>query len=71
VSKLPFGDQYSVQEFLNLGVVGLGVIQDFTNELHWALDLEGVPLLLPLYYQGGTDHLRGCHYVEQKWFPIG
>jgi hypothetical protein len=27
--------------------------------------------LLSLYYQGGADHLRGCRYVEQKWFPFG
>jgi hypothetical protein len=49
VSKLPFDDQYGVQEFFDLGVVGLEVGQDLTNELHWVLDLESVPLLL-LYY---------------------
>jgi hypothetical protein len=68
VSELPFGDQYGIQEFLDLGVAGLGVGQDFTNEVHWALDF--MPLL-PLYYYGGIDHLCGCCYVEQKQFPIG
>jgi hypothetical protein len=50
VSELPFGDQYNVHEFLDLGIAGLEVRQDLTNKVHWALDLESVSLLLLLYY---------------------
>ena len=35
------------------------------------LYFEGMPLFFSLHYQGGADHLRGGHSVEQKGFSIG
>ena len=46
-----------------MGVAGFGVGQYLANEVHRALDLEGVPLFFLLYYQGGADHLHGGRYV--------
>jgi len=51
--------------------VVFGVGQYLADEVHRALHLEGVPLFFPLYYQDGTDHLRGGRNVEQKRFSIG
>ena len=34
------------------------------------LDFEGVPLFLPLYYQGGADHLCGGRFVKQEGFFV-
>jgi hypothetical protein len=50
VSELPFGDQHDIQEFLDLAVASLGVGQDFTNEVDWALNLKSMSLLLLPYY---------------------
>ena len=69
--QLPLGDQDGIQELLDLRVVSLGVRQDLANEVYGALHFEGMSLFLPLYHQGGTDHLRGGHNIEQKWFPDG
>ena len=54
-----------------MGVASLGIRQDLANELHEMLYFEGVSLLFPLYHQGGADHLRGGHNVEQEWLSIG
>ena len=48
---------------MNLRVTGLGVGQYLADEVYWTLDLKGVSLFLPLYYQGGTDHLSGGRYI--------
>ena len=69
--QLPLGDQDGVQELLDLWVASFGVGQDLTNEVYGALHFEGVSLFVPLYHQGGADHLCGGHNVEQEWFPIG
>ena len=71
VTQLPLSDKDSVQEFLDLGVASLGIGQDLTNEVHGMLHFEGVSHFFSLYHQGGTDHLRGGHNVEQKRFPVG
>ena len=54
-----------------MGVAGLGIRQDLANEVHGTLHFEGVSLLFSLYHQGGANHLRGGHNVEQNMFPIG
>ena len=53
-----------------MGVVGLGIGQDLTNEVHGMLHFEGVSLFFSLYHQGGADHLCGGRNVEQKRSPI-
>ena len=62
--QLPPGDQDGVQELLDLGVVSLGIGQDFANEVYGMLHLEGVSLFFPFYHQGGPNHLRGGHNVK-------
>ena len=54
-----------------MGVVSLRIGQDLANEVHRMLHFEGVSLFFSLYHQGDANHLRGCHEVEQKMFPIG
>ena len=71
VTQLPLGDKNGVQEFLDLGVASLGIGQDLANEVQGTLHFEGVSLFFSLYHQGGADHLRGGHDVDQKLFPIG
>jgi hypothetical protein len=57
VAQLPLGDEDSVQELLDLWVACLGVRQDFTDEIDWTLDFEGVTFLLPFHFDGGTHYL--------------
>jgi hypothetical protein len=57
VAQLPPGDEDSVQELLDLWVACLDVGQDFTNEIDWTLDFEGVTFLLPFHYDGDTHYL--------------
>jgi hypothetical protein len=57
VVQLPPGDEDSIQDLLDLWVACLGVRQDFTDEVDWMLDLEGVTLLLSFHYDGGTHYL--------------
>ena len=71
VMQLPLGDKGGIQEFLDLGVASLRIGQDLANEVHGVLYFEGVSLFFSLHHQGGADHLRGGHNVEQKWFSIG
>ena len=61
MAQLPLSDQDGVKELLELGVACLGDGQDFINEVHGVLYLEGVFLFSSFYNQGGTDHLsRSC-----------
>ena len=62
--QLPLGDQDGIKELLDQGVACLGVGQDFANEVHEALYLEGVSLFSLFYNQGGTDHLSHSCDVE-------
>ena len=71
VIQLPLGDKDGVQELLDLGVASFGIKQHLAYEVHGMLHFEGVPFFFSLHHQGGTDHLRGGHNVEQKWFSIG
>jgi hypothetical protein len=62
-SQLSPGDEDSVQELLDLRVACLGVRQDFTDEVDWTLNLEGVALLLPFHHDGGTHYLSSGYDV--------
>ena len=50
VTQLPLGDEDVVQELLGLGVAGLGIREDLTNEVHGILHFEGVSLFFSLYH---------------------
>ena len=64
MAQLPLGDQDGVWELLDLGVACLGVGQDFANEVHGALYLEGVSLFSSFYNPGGADHLCRSYDIE-------
>ena len=54
-----------------MGVAGLGIGQDFANEVYGMWHFEGVSLFFSFYHQGGTNHLHGGRDVEQKRFFVG
>jgi hypothetical protein len=60
------GDQDSIEQLLDLGVMGLRLVEYLADELYWSLDLEHVPDLLTLDDDGSTDYPIGGHNVEQQ-----
>ena len=50
VTRLLLGDKDGVQEFLDLGVASLGIVQDLANGVHGTLHFEGVSLFFSLYH---------------------
>jgi hypothetical protein len=63
VAQLPLGDEDGVQELLDLWVACLSVRQGFTDDVDRTLDFEGVTLLLPFHYDGGTHYLSSGHDI--------
>ena len=68
--QLAFIVQHRVDELLDLGIPRFGVTQDFAYTVHWMLYFEDVSFLLPLYNQGGADHLRRGSYVEEEGLAV-
>jgi hypothetical protein len=60
------GDQDSIEQLLDLGVMGLRLVEYLADELYWSLDLEHVPDLLTLDDDGSTDYPISGHNVEQQ-----
>jgi hypothetical protein len=58
VMQLAPSQDHSVEQLLDLWVLGLGFGQDFTDEVDWLLDRERMPLL-SLDDNGRVDHLVG------------
>jgi len=70
MAELAAGQDYCVEQFLDLGVSGLRVGQYFTDEVHRSLDRQGAPFL-PFDHDSRAVHLiSGCD-VEKQWFPLG
>jgi hypothetical protein len=63
VAQLPPGDEDSIQELLDLWIACLGVRKDFTDEVDWTLDFEGMTFLLPFHCDSDTHHLSSGHDV--------
>jgi hypothetical protein len=63
VAQLPPSDEDNIQKLLDLWVACLGVGQDFTDEVYWTLDFEGMIFLLPFHYYGGTHYLSSARDV--------
>ena len=57
VAELLGCDQDSVQQLLDLRTASLRLIQDFTDEIHWALDFVGMSSLFPFHDDCCVDHL--------------
>lgn len=68
VDQLSFGDEDCVEQFLYLGVPCLGLLQHFTDEIHWPLELEHVALSFSLDHQRGAKYLDGGRDVEKENF---
>jgi hypothetical protein len=64
VAQLSSGDEDSVQELLDMWVACLGVGQYFTDKVDRTLVFEGVTLLLPFHYDGGTHYLSSGSDVQ-------
>ena len=71
MSKLALGDVHGVEKFLNLQVAGLQIREDLANEVHQALDFEGVALLLPFYDQSHADAVRSGRSVQDQGLLLG
>jgi hypothetical protein len=56
VAKLSGFDQDSVRQLLDLRIAILRLIQDFTDEIHWALDFVGMSDLFAFNDDCCADH---------------
>jgi hypothetical protein len=60
------GDQDGIEQLLDLGVIGLGLIAYLIDEVYWSLDLVHMFDLLALDDNGSADYPIGYHNVEQQ-----
>ena len=65
MAELPGRNKDSVQQFLDLRIPSLRLIQDFTDEVYRALNLIGVPNFFSFDDNGRTDDMIGCGDVDQ------
>jgi len=56
---------------LDQRVTHLSVGEDLANEVHQALDFEGVALLLPFYDQSHADAVRSGRSVQDQGLLLG
>jgi hypothetical protein len=64
VTQPPPSQDHYVEQLLDLQVAYLRLRQYLTDEVHWPLNLQSMPLILSFYYDRGTEYLGGCGYVE-------
>jgi hypothetical protein len=60
------GDQDSIEQLLDLEVMGLRLVEYLIDEVYWSLDLVHMPDLLALDNDGSTDYPIGGRNVEQQ-----
>ena len=65
MAELPRRNKDSVQQFLDLRIPSLRLIQDITDEVYRALNLIGVPSFFSFDDNGHTDALVGYGDVDQ------
>ena len=70
VAQLPRCDEDHVEEFLYLRIAHLGLTEYFTDEVDGSLYFVDMAWLVSFDDQGGADHVRGCHDVEEQHLPI-
>lgn len=68
VQELPVCHQHGVQKLLDLGVAYHGIGEHLTDKVHWLLNLQHVPWLLPLDDKDGADNVVACCNVEEEGF---
>ena len=57
-------DQDSVQQLLDLRIASLRLVQDFANEIHWALDFVRMSSLFLFDDDCCADHPVSRHDVD-------
>ena len=57
VTQLASSQDYSIDQFLDVGVACFGLGEYFADEVDRSLDGQSMPLFLPLDYYGRADHL--------------
>ena len=65
MAELPGHKKDSVQQFLDIRIPILRLIQDFDDEVYRALNLVGVPSFFSFDDNGRTDDMVGCGSVDQ------
>jgi hypothetical protein len=74
VDQLSLGDEYRIQQLLDMQVSHLRLGQHFTNEVYGPLYLEYMAHSFSFHHQGRADHLgSGCHVEEEglTWIKHG
>lgn len=66
LAELSGRNQDCIQELLDLQIPSLGLIQDFTDEIDWALDLVCMSCILSFNNNSCANHLGGCCNVDQE-----
>jgi hypothetical protein len=59
------GDQDNIEQLLDLGVTGLGLVEYLADEVYWSLDLIHMSDLA-LDDNCSADYMIGCRNVEQQ-----
>ena len=65
MAELPGRNKDSVQQFLDLRIPSLRLVQDFADEVYRALNLIGVLGFFSFDDNGHTDDTVGCGDVDQ------
>jgi hypothetical protein len=60
------GNQDGIEQLLDLGIMGLRLIEYLADEVYWLLDFVHMADLLALDDDGSADYPIGCGYVEQQ-----
>ena len=66
--QLAAGEDYGIDQLLDLGVTCLSLREYFTDKIDWPLDWQRMALLLPFDYHRCTDNLGRRGDVKEKWF---
>jgi hypothetical protein len=64
MAKLPRGDEYIINEFLNYQVTNFVFRKYFTDEVDWLLHPEGMAFLLAFHHDSRTDDVSSRGDVE-------
>ena len=65
--QLASGEDYSIDQLLDLGVTCFGFREHLTDEIDRPLDWQRMPLLLPFDHHSCTDDLGRRGNVKEQW----
>jgi hypothetical protein len=64
IAKVSGSDEYTVKYFLNRWVTNLRFREDFTDEVDWSLNPEGMAFFLSFHHDCRIDDVRSRSDVE-------